>query len=139
MGDNRASAKRTPGAPRPRNNRAAVSNGRLLPRGVDARSAVGRRWKDLYRDFAAQLSTETPTVGQDARLRALVGVSMALETLTARQAAGKAVDHTELVALVNAQGRMMAELGLAPKSEPEPVRAPSLDEYLAQRKQGAKP
>ena len=130
MGDKRAPAERTPSTSRPRNNRAAVSNGRLLPRGVDGRSAIGRRWKDLYRGFFAQLPVAPPTVGQDARLRALVGVTMAIEKLTGRQAAGKAVDHTELVSLVNSQGRMMAELGLVPKPEPEPPRPPSLGDYL---------
>lgn len=130
--DSRAQAKRPPGAMAPRNNRAAVSNGRLLPRGVDARSSAGRRWKDLFRNFTAQLPGGAPTVGQEVRLRALVGVTVALEELTARQAAGKPVDHTELVALANSQGRMLSELGLVPKPEPEREPGPpSLAEYLA--------
>lgn len=131
MSDKRAPAERIPSTSRPRNNRAAVSNGRLLPRGIDGRSAAGRRWKDLYRDFSSQLPAGPPMPGRDARLRALVGVSVAIERITAQQAAGRPVDHTELVSLVNAQGRMLSELGLGPKSEPDPgVAGPALDDFL---------
>lgn len=134
--DDRTPAERSMSAVRPRNNRAAVTNGRLLPRGIDGRSAEGRRWKDLYREFSAQTPAGAPSVAREARLRALVGVTVALERIGALQARGEPVDHAELVSLANSQGRLMQELGLAP-CPAEPPRPPSIEEFLRDRKEGA--
>lgn len=135
MTGGRPPAERLPSAPRPHNNRAAVTNGRLLPRGIDGRSVAGRRWKDLYREFASQMPPGAPSAAREARLRSLVGVTVALERVGSQQARGEPVDHAELVSLANSQGRLMQELGLAPKLEPEPERAPSLAEYLAAKRE----
>lgn len=105
-------------------NRSRITNGALFPPGVDGRSAEARRFRDLHREFATALPPGPRTVTQDARLRTLVGLTLALERIGAQQARGMIPDPAELVALSNAQGRLLAELGLtapAPQSEPDPV------------------
>lgn len=99
-----------------RTNRSRITNGKLWPRGLDGRSAEARRWRDLYREFAAQTPPGAPSAAREARLRSLVGVTVALERVGSRQARGESVDHAELVSLANSQGRLMQELGLAPRT-----------------------
>jgi hypothetical protein len=131
-----AQAGHTSSARRPANNRSAVSNGRLLPRGIDGRSAIGRRWKDLHLEFSA-LVPGPVTVVQDCRLRALVAVTVALEKAIERQVVGKTVDAGELASLTNAQGRLLRELTPQPAQKVE--RAPqTLDEYLAWKERQGK-
>lgn len=101
-------------------NRSRLTNGRLWPAGVDGRSAEARRFRDLYHRFANETPQNSTQTSIDARLRALVGVTMAVERIGAQQARGEPADTEELTRLVNAQVRLMAELGLgAPAEEPE--------------------
>lgn len=123
---------RAPSTPDLRLNRAALTNGRLLPNGLDGRSTEARRWKDLHRAYAAATSLDIAYTVVDGRIRTLVGVTMALERIGAQQARGAPYDPTELVALANSQGRLMQELGLSPTSEPETPAAS--DPVAAHRK-----
>lgn len=118
MTDGRPPAERPPSAPRPRNNRAAVTNGRLLPRGIDGRSADGRRWKDLFAAYRSEMPPGAPAAAQEARLRVLATVTLRLERIAADSARGAPVDDAQLVALSNLQGRLLETLGLTP----EPAR-----------------
>ena len=112
MTDGRTPAERPPSVSRPRNNRAAVTNGRLLPRGIDGRSAEGRRWKDLFAAYRGEMPPGAPTVAQDARLRALTTVTLRLERIAADSVRGAPVDDAQLVALSNLQGRLLEALGI---------------------------
>ena len=87
--------------------------GEVPCQGSDGRTRESRRWRVLYRDFAAR----TPQTNAEARLRALVSVTLAIEAMTVRQCSGEPVDLERLVALTNSQGRLMAELGLSTRTE----------------------
>lgn len=98
-----------------------------LPPGIDGRTRQARRWLALCHEFTATLA-EPPTGAAAARLRALVTTTLALERLDWLQLRGDPVDDERLVALGNLQGRLLAELGLAPSggapaSRPDPLAA----------------
>lgn len=113
--------------------RAALSNGRLLPRTVDGRSAEARRFRDLYRDFAAGTPEDRAQAHVDARLRSLVGVTMALERIGARQASGEPAEVEELTRLVHAQARLLESLSLAPRARTPAQEDPEDTEALFAR------
>ena len=85
---------RQAGAERPDNNRSSITNGaRLFPKGVDGRSARGRRWRDIYYGFLAQLGGEgTATAYETAQARDLAAMRLAMEEAQAAQVEGKPFD-----------------------------------------------
>ena len=99
----------------PRFNRSRLTNGALLPRGVDGRSAEARRWLDLYRDIAGRVTLDPVSPLVATRIRACVSLTMVLEEMSARQARGEPVDAAELVAISNAHARVLRELGVMTK------------------------
>ena len=86
--------ERGTGAKRPSNNRSAVTNGsRLFPKGIDGRSAQGRRWRDIYYGFLGQLGGEcAATAYETAMLRDLATMRVAMEEVQAAQFVGEPLD-----------------------------------------------
>ncbi len=117
-------------APVSKTNRSALSNGRLLPPRIDGRSALARRYRDLYSDYRAAMAAAAPTAVQDALLRSLAATTVRIELIASQAAAGAAIDDQTLVSLINVQGRLMQSLGIAPQP-PEPEKP---DPLAAHRK-----
>jgi hypothetical protein len=92
---------------------------------VDGRSIRARRWRDLYRAFAAELGRE-PSVAEDALLRSCTDLTLSHELLSADIASGQSVDVDELNRLSGGLRRTLTMLGL--------TGGGSADE-LAERKQ----
>jgi hypothetical protein len=106
--------------PRPLTVRSATTNDPLLLRGVDGRSVVARR----YRDVAIALADDLG--GQDRLsepskilIRQAAAMTVQVEGLQSKIVAGKDVDLEQLTRLSNVLGRTLQRLGLKkPRAKP---------------------
>jgi hypothetical protein len=98
---------------RPLTVRSALTNDPLLLRGVDGRSTIARR----YRDIAIALADDLG--GQDklneatkVLVRQAAALTVQVENLQTKIVAGKDVDLEQLTRLTNVLGRTLHRLGL---------------------------
>lgn len=111
-------------------NRSAISNGSWLLEGVDNRSALGRRYRDLCMSFADDLGgAASLNEPQRALIRQVAAVTVESEKLQAAIVKGESVDHENLVRLNNLQSRLVRQLDIKPKGQ-KPKR--SLQDLLAE-------
>ncbi|PDT24457.1 hypothetical protein CO674_07170 [Rhizobium hidalgonense] len=111
-------------------NRSAISNGSWLLEGVDNRSALGRRYRDLCMSFADDLGgAASLNEPQRALVRQVAAVTVESEKLQAAIIRGEAVDAENLVRLNNLQARLVKQLDIKPKGQ-KPKR--SLQDLLAE-------
>lgn len=104
-------------AERPRNpTTGSALARRILPPGVDGRSAGARRMVDLVHKLAARVADPTDTVVR-ARLVSAASLIMASERLAHRAAAGEEVDPDEVVRVNNALDRALDRLEAAGGTE----------------------
>jgi hypothetical protein len=120
-------------APTSPTGRAAVSNGsRLLP-GVDGRSASARRYRDLLKEFTAELGGEgIMTEPMRALVRQAAAVTVEAEKMQAAIVRGDAVDTEQLVRVTNTLARLMNLLKTKAKASKAGQRT-ALSEYLRTR------
>ncbi|ACE89484.1 hypothetical protein RHECIAT_CH0000491 [Rhizobium etli CIAT 652] len=110
-------------------NRSAISNGSWLLDGVDNRSALGRRYRDLCMSFADDLGgAASLNEPQRALVRQVAAVTVESEKLQAAIVKGEPVDAENLVRLNNLQARLMKQLDIKPRGT-KPKR--SLQDLLA--------
>jgi hypothetical protein len=111
--------------------RSAISNDVLKLRGVDGRSASGRRFRDLMRSFAAEIGDGIESLSEQQR--AICGqaamATIQIETLQSRVVSGDAVDPELIIRTGNVQLRALAALGLRKGSKPADG-ASALQSYL---------
>jgi hypothetical protein len=106
--------------PRPLTVRSATTNDPLLLRGVDGRSVVARR----YRDVAIALADDLG--GQDRLsepskilIRQAAAMTVQVEGLQSKIVSGEDVDLEQLTRLSNVLGRTLQRLGLKkPRAKP---------------------
>lgn len=111
-------------------NRSAISNGSWLLEGVDNRSALGRRFRDLCQSFADDLGgAASLNEPQRALIRQVAAVTVESEKLQASIVKGESVDPENLVRLNNLQARLVKQLDIKPKGQ---KRKRSLDDLLGQ-------
>jgi len=111
-------------------NRSAISNGSWLLDGVDNRSALGRRFRDLCTSFADDLGgASSLNEPQRALIRQVAAVTVESEKLQASIVKGESVDHENLVRLNNLQARLVKQLDIKPKGQ---KRKRSLQDILGQ-------
>ena len=106
--------------PRPVNNRSAVTNDPLMLRGVDGRSVVARRYRDvaiaLADDLGGQDKLSEPT---KILVRQAAALTVQVEQLQTQIVAGEDVDLEQLTRLSNVLGRTLQRLGLnKPRARP---------------------
>lgn len=125
------STDRTAFASNPTRNRSAISNGSWLLEGVDNRSALGRRFRDLCVSFAEDMGgADGLTEPQRALIRQVSAVTVESEKLQASIVKGEDVDPENLVRLNNLQARLIKQLNIKPGSAKGRPRL-SLKEKLA--------
>ncbi|WP_244428155.1 hypothetical protein [Sinorhizobium fredii] len=84
--------------------------------GVDNRSALGRRFRDLCVSFADDLGgAASLNEPQRALIRQVAAVTVESEKLQAAIVKGETVDHENLVRLNNLQARLVKQLDIKPK------------------------
>lgn len=99
-------------------NRSAISNGSWRLEGVDSRSALGRRFRDLCVSFASDLGGDaTLNEPQRALIRQVAAVTVESEKLQASIVRGESVDPENLVRLNNLQARLVKQLDIKPKGQ----------------------
>ena len=104
---------------RSKTNRSRVTNGKLLPRGVDGRSAGARR----FRDLCDELTPKKPTVVSTALVRSAAMLACKLEDMEAADLAGKSIDAEKYATISGTYARILDRLGLT-ENDDEPERPP---------------
>lgn len=123
-------------APISTSNRSAVTNGTQMLQGIDGRSPEARRYRDLCREYIAELGgDQSVTEARRALVRQAAGVAVAAEQMQAKIVRGEDIDAEQLVRLSNLQSRLLRQLGIGgskPAAKPK-----SLADYLAEREVSA--
>ena len=107
-------ADRRPVANRHRATRSRVSNGRqLFLDGVDARTAIARRFRDLFFEIISDLGgTENTSEGERQLARRCTALAVEAERMEAELASGGEFNVELYVTLTNALGRALSRIGL---------------------------
>lgn len=101
-------------------NRSAISNGSWLLEGVDHRSALGRRYRDLCMNIADDMGgADMLSEPQRAMIRQLAAVMVECEKLQSQIVKGETVDHEVLVRLTNLHARLLDKLKVKSKAKPK--------------------
>ena len=116
----RMSTVQTASAPTSTRNRSAISNGSWLLEGVDNRSTLGRRYRDLCISYADDLGGASGLAEhQQSLIRQAAAVTVQCEKLQSKVIRGEAVDQDELVRLSNLLARLLKQLGVKEKGKPK--------------------
>src|SRR5580693_5835733 len=117
-------------AERPLTVRSATTNDPLLLRGVDGRSMIARRYRDvaiaLADDLGGQDKLSEPS---KILVRQAAALTVQVEGLQSKIVAGADVDIEQLTRLSNSLSRMLHRLGLKKRA----VRKLTVSEYLEAR------
>jgi hypothetical protein len=107
-----------------------VSNGRLLPKSVDMRSAGGRRYRYLVSAYSNEIGTEL-TEPEKALVRQVSSLQLRIEQLQVRVVRGEDVSADEVIRLSSEHRRLLTALtGKAEKAKP--AASTSLHDYIAE-------
>jgi hypothetical protein len=107
-------------ASRPLTVRSAVTNDPLFLRGVDGRSLVARRYRDVAIALADDLGGQDKlSESSKILVRQAAALTVQVEELQSKIVAGDDVDLEQLTRLSNVLGRILHRLGLKrPRSKP---------------------
>ena len=111
--------------------RSRISNGATFLDGVDGRSGLARRYRDILSELIRDLGGD-PTGAQSAIARRAAALCVWCEVAEAAMAAGDEVDIGEYGTAANAMRRLLVDLGLERRAKDV---TPSLASYLNQRTQ----
>ncbi len=117
--------------------RSKVTNqSALFLEGVDGRTAVARRWRDLYAEITADLGGPDALSEVERQLaRRCATLSVEAESMEAASAGGDGeLDVDRFVVLTNALGRAAAKIGLRRRARDV---TPDLRSYLAAKAEAA--
>lgn len=115
--------------------RSRVSNGSsTFLDGVDGRSALARRYRDLLAEMIRDLGGD-PTAAQDAIARRAATLCVWCEQAEATMASGGSINIGEFSTTANAMRRLLVDLGLERKARD--VTPLNLNQYLARKREEA--
>lgn len=116
--------------------RSRLSNDATLLAGVDMRSLVGRRYKDLIRAIISdQGGVERLAEARIQLIRRFAGIGCLAEAAEARMALGQEFDIGEYIAVASTMSRIAARIGINRTAKD----AISLRDYIAPAKPEGKP
>lgn len=111
--------------------RSAVSNGTRLLVGVDGRSALARRFRDLITELTAEAGgREGLSAAECSGIRQAAAMMLRVEQVQAAIVRGEPVDNDELI---RASGELRRLLGALRKRAP--AKPQTLQDYLRERAQ----
>jgi hypothetical protein len=116
--------------------RAALSNGSLLPAGVDGRSAAARRFRDLVMELSKEVLGEAEgelSAAQTVLVKQCSLVTIRVEALQADAVSGAVIDDNDLVRLTGALARAFTALAKMRAGKPKHA-APSIAEHFARKR-----
>ena len=109
----RPRALQWPKRPRGEQHRSRVSNGKDWLPGVDQRSAIARRYRDLIAEAIADAGGfDVCSQAKLQLIRRLAALSCQLEALEAKLADGEALDIAEYTSLTSTLVRVVSRLGI---------------------------
>lgn len=117
--------------------RSRITNGKSVLAGIDGRSGLARR----YRDLIAALTTEAPaplTEAMRLQIRTAASMQTHVEDLTARMIRGEHVPSEEMTRATNGAIRALASLTRRAPARKRPSAA-GLTTYLSGRRPVAEP
>ena len=93
-------------------NRSRVSNGKdLFLEGVDGRSALARRWRDVFAQLTSDIGGD-PSEAQNIIIRRATQLAVWCEQAEAEAASGKPLNIGEYATATNTLHRLLTTLGL---------------------------
>lgn len=117
-------------APAKASGRSRVTNGKEYLPGIDGRSVLARRMRDVASQVAADLGgADRLSEAKRQLIRRFAGAAALAEQLEAQVANGKTIDISEHSALTSSLVRISNKIGLTRAMK----RVPTLDEYLASK------
>ena len=111
-------------------NRSKVTNGTILLTGVDGRSPMGRRFRDLVKGYQAEIGVELTSVEHDL-IRQAATLVLRAEGMAADVINGKPVDTDQLIRLTSTAKRILT--AIAAKAAKRKPPAPTLADHIAKR------
>ncbi len=110
-----------------------TNNSALFLEGVDGRSALARRFRDVLGEIVADMGgVEVTSEGQRQLARRVATLAVQAEQMEAEWAAGGELNIDTYVTLVNALGRALTRIGLRRRARNV---TPDLKSYLAAKAQ----
>jgi acetolactate synthase small subunit len=97
-------------------------------RGIDGRSAIARRYRDLVEGFVADFGSQKPGERELALIRQAAALTVQTEVLQVKIVRAEDIDLEQLTRLTNVLTRTLKELGLQKRR----TGRQSLADYLAQ-------
>src|SRR4029453_8911527 len=109
--------------------KSSISNGtRLFIDGLDGRSALARRYRDLVAKFVSDLGgADGISAPQRAIVRRAASLCVWCEAIEVRLAAGEEIEITPYTTAANSLRRLLVDIGLERRARDV---TPSLDAYL---------
>jgi len=96
-----------------------TSSGLELPRGVDFRTRIGRRFRDLYTAYAAEFAAPL-SEPEKAIVRQAVALQMQAEAMQQQILQGERVDADQLIRISSTSKRLLSVIaGKAAKNKPQ--------------------
>jgi hypothetical protein len=109
--------------------RTAIANGRAILEGVDNRTHVARRYREVGALIASDMGGhDTLTEAQKQLVRSAAGLVVLRERLDVKAVNGEAIDTGEYCAVSNTLRRVLVTCGL--KREPRDITAESDESRL---------
>lgn len=113
-------------------NRSRVSNGTVILEGIDGRSAMARRFRDIFAEVLSDLGgADNVSEGERQLAKRAAGLSVGCEQIEAAMARSETVDTEDYVRLVNASNRTFSTLGLRRRAKDI---TPALADYVEARR-----
>ena len=108
--------------------RTAIANGAAILAGVDGRSHVARRYREIGALLASDMGGHgTLTEAQKQLVRSAAGLVVLRERLDVKAVNGEKIDAGEYCSLSNTLRRVLVTIGL--KREPKDVTDPSMQAF----------
>jgi hypothetical protein len=110
--------------------RSAISNRSRLLEGVDGRSALARRYRDIVEAYVREAGGSVSEVERDL-IRQAAGLTLRAEQLQAGLVRGEDIDTDELVRASSTAKRLLETI--RSKADARKPAGPTLPDWLAQR------
>lgn len=123
-----AGTRATIETPKP-NARSRVGNGSALLAGVDGRSGVFRRYRDILSQLVSDMGGD-PSEAQAQIARRAASLAVWCEERDAAAANGEPLDIAAYTTASNALRRLLGDLGLERRARDE---TPTISEYMARK------
>jgi hypothetical protein len=105
---------------------------------LDGRTRAVRAARDLHHGFLSDLGgADYVTTAQRELSQRAACLGAALEDLEAAMLGGDEISLSDYTTMVNAQRRVLSDIGLERRAHDITARAPSVEAYLAHRKEAA--